>query len=245
MSDEGVSELLGYAVLAGVVITAVVFVASGAGGAITSATESAGFSEAAQAVRSLAATASNVARVNNTYFTASEIQVPAGYELLVVDGIDDTARFAVSCGNREVFAAREGSIRLQSPFRSASFEGGAVFGNDSGLATIARKPSIFIASHGEEKSLYIFLTIVSADTCVITGGGPVVLDVRAAPGQNLSQPTGGSVTIAVSSTCPEGWSAALRDAGFTVVQEGGRVTATMGGVTDVCIDCVALQVRVE
>lgn len=245
MSDEGVSELLGYAILAGMVITAVVFLASGAGGAITSATENAGFSEATLAIRSMAATASNVARVNNTYFTAAEIQVPAGYELLALDGNDDVARFAVSCGDREIFAVREGSISLRSPFRSVSFEGGTVFSDESGFVNIARKPSIFIARHGEDATLYIYITALSTDSRVITGSMPAVLDVRTASDQNVSQPAGRPVTIAVSSACPEGWSVVLRDAGFSVEKEGSRVTATMGGITDVCIDCVALQVRVE
>jgi hypothetical protein len=245
MRDDGVSELLGYAILAGMVITAVVFLASGAGGAITVTTESAGFSEARLAVRSLAATASSVARANNTYFTAAEVQVPAGYQLLTLDGNDDAARFAVSCGGGEIFAVREGSIRLQSAFRSVSFEGGAVFSNDSGLVDIVRMPSIFLARHEEDATLYIFITALSTDSRVVTGGTPVVLDIRARSGQNVSKQADGQVTVAISSTCPEGWSAALENMGFTVRQEGSRITATMGGITDVCIDCVALQVRVE
>ena len=245
MSDEGVSELLGYAILAGVVITAVICIASGAGGAITAATEGASFSEASLAIRSLAATASNVAHANNTYFTAAEIQVPPGYELLLLDGPDDIASISVSDGDGELFAVREGSIRLQSPFRSVSFEGGGVYSNASGLADIVRKPSIFIAGHGRARSLYIFLTTIETDTRVVRGGSPVVLGVRATPGQSISLPAGGPVTIAISSTCPEGWSGTLRDAGFSVSQEGDQVTATMGGIADVCIDCRALQVRVE
>lgn len=245
MRDDGISELLGYAILAGMVITAVVFLASGAGGAITAATESAGFSEATLSVRSLAATASNVVRVNNTYFTATQIQVPAGYELLMLDGNDDIARFAVSSGEREIFNARAGSIRLQSPFRSVSMEGGAVFSNESGLVDVVRKPSVFIARHGVDATLYIFITRLSADSRVVTGSMPVVLGIRAGFGQNVSITANDPVTISVSSNCPEGWSTALEDAGFTVRQEGSRVTATQGGITDVCIDCKTLQVRIE
>jgi hypothetical protein len=245
MSDEGVSELLGYAVLAGMVITAVICIASGAGGAITSAAENAGFSEAALAIRTFAATASDVAHVNNTYFTAAEVRIPAGYKLIALDGLDDIACFAVSCGNREIFAMREGGIRLQSPFRSAIYEGGAVFGNDSGMITVIRKPSVFTVGHVDGRSLYIFITAISVDPMVIADGGAVVLDVRASARQNVSQPADSPVTISVSSACPEGWSAVFRDAGFSVEQEGGTVTAIIGGITDVCIDCATLQVRIE
>lgn len=241
MSDEGVSELLGYAVLSGVVITAVLCIASGAGGAITSAAGSAGFSEAGLAIRSFSATASDVAHANNTYYIASEIQVPGGYELIALDRQDDVARIAVCSGNREIFAAGAGSIRLRSPFRSVVYEGGAVFGNDSGMVTVVRKPSVFIA----DGSLYVFLTAVSADTAVVAGGRPVVLNVRAMSGETICQPVEGPVTISMTSTCPDGWFAIFREAGFSVTQEGSKVTAITGGITDVSIDCTTLQLRVE
>jgi hypothetical protein len=151
----------------------------------------------------------------------------------------------VSCGNREIFAIREGSVSLRSPFRSIIFEGGAVFGNDSGSVTVIRKPSVFTSRQGEGISLYISLTAISADSCAVQGSRPVVLDVRAESRYNVSQPAGGPVTITVSSTCIEGWSKALRDKGFTIAQDGSKITATIGGVTDVCIDCETLRVRVE
>jgi hypothetical protein len=245
MSDEGVTELLGYAILAGMVITAVICIASGTGGVIVSAAESASLSEATLAMRSLAATASNVAHVNNTYFTASEVQVPAGYELTALDGIDDVASFAVSCGDREVFSAREGSLSLRSPFRSITFEGGAVFCNDSGSVSVIRKPSVFTSSHEKGRSLYISLIMISADSFVVPGSRSVVLDVRAESRSGIRQPSEGTVTISISSMCMEGWSIALRERGFTVAQNGNKITATLGGVTDVCINCETLQVRVE
>lgn len=244
MSDEGVSELLGYAVLAGMVITAVVCIASGAGGAIISAAESAGLSEASLAIRSFATTASNVARANNTYYTASEVVVPPGYELIALDGIDDATRFTLSCGNQEIFSAGTGSVRLRSPFRSVVYENGAVFCNDSGMVTVIRKPSIFIAGR-EGRSLYIFLTAISADSRVIAGGRAVILGVRSAYGENVIQPVEGPITVDVTSACPDGWSAIFREAGFSVKQEGNKVKASAGGISDVCIECTTLQVRFE
>jgi hypothetical protein len=245
MSDEGVSELLGYAILAGMVITAVVCIASGTGGVLVSATESARIAEASLAVRSFAATASNVAHANNTYFTAAEIQVPAGYELMTLDGSNDVASTTISCGGREIFAGRTGSISLRSPFRSVSYEGGAFFSNDSGIVNVIRTPAIFVASQGGDRTLYVFLTVISSNATVIAGSRPVVLDVRAESGRNISQPAGGPVTICLTSMCPDGWSAILREKGFAVGQAGNKVTATLGGITDVCIDCATLRVRAE
>jgi|AGTN01.1.fsa_nt_gi hypothetical protein len=245
MSDEGVSELLGYSILAGMVITAVIFVASGAGEVITSAVENAGFSEATLAMRSFAAAAANSAHANNTYFTASEVRVPSDYELITLDGDDDIAHFAVSIGNLEVFSTRMGSVSLRSSFRSATFEGGSVFGNDSGAIDVVRKPSIFTTMGGEGKSLYISLIEVSSGTASAPGGRNAILDVKAVAARNVSQPSKDTVTLAISSSCPEGWSAVLRNEGFTVEQKGNKVTARMGGIEDVCIDCTTLQVRIE
>jgi len=245
MSDEGVSELLGYAILAGMVITAVICIASGTGGVLVSAAESARIAEATLAMRSFAATASNVAHANNTYFTAVEIQVPAGYELMTLDGPDDVASITVSCGDQEIFAGRTGSIRLLSPFRSVSYEGGAIFSNDSGSVNVVRMPSVFSSCHEDERSLYVFLTEISSNASVIAGSKPVVLDVRAESRHNVSRTAAGPVTICMTSMCPEGWSAILRERGFAVEQAGNKVTATMGGITDVCIDCATLQVRDE
>jgi hypothetical protein len=245
MNDEGVSELLGYAILAGMVITAVICIASGTGGVLVSAAESARITEASLAVRSFAATASNVAHANNTYFTAVEIQVPAGYELITLDGPDDIANITVSCGGHEIFAGRTGSISLRSPFRSVSYEGGAIFSNDSGSVNVVRMPSVFTAARGNERSLYVFLTAISSNASVIAGSKPIVLDVRAESRRNASRTTTGPVTICLTSMCPDGWSAFLREEGFTVEQAGNKVTATIGGITDVCIDCATLRVRVE
>jgi hypothetical protein len=113
------------------------------------------------------------------------------------------------------------------------------------MVTVIRKPSIFTTGDGEGRSLYIFLTAIAADSIVAADGGAVVLDVRTSGRQNVSQPAYGPVTISVSSACPEGWSAVFRDAGFSAEQEGSKVTAILGGITDVCIDCATLQVRIE
>jgi hypothetical protein len=245
MRDEGVSELLGYAILAGMVITAVICIASGTGGVLVSATESARIAEATLAMRSFAATASNVAHANNTYFTATEIQVPAGYELMTLGGSDDIASITVCCGDQEIFAGRTGSIRLLSPFRTVSYEGSAIFSNDSGSVNVVRMPSVFTAVHGSDRSLYVFLTAISSNASVIAGSKPVVLDVRAGSRRNVSRTAAGPVTICLTSMCPDGWAAIFREGGFAVEQAGNKVTATMGGITDVCIDYATLQVRVE
>jgi hypothetical protein len=87
--------------------------------------------------------------------------------------------------------------------------------------------------------------MISSNASIISGSKPVVLGVRAESRRNVSRLTEGPVTICLSSMCPDGWSASLRERGFAVEQTGNKVTATMGGITDVCIDSATLRVRVE
>jgi hypothetical protein len=105
--------------------------------------------------------------------------MPAGYELLAMDQRDDVARLGIKLGNEEMPIIRMGSIRLQSPFRSVSFEGGAALGNDSGTIDIVRKPSVFVASHNGRKELYVYLVCIMADTGAIATGSHAILDIRA------------------------------------------------------------------
>ncbi len=245
MNDQGISELLGYAIMIGMVATAVICVTSGAAGVISSAAERIGHSEATASIRTLAATAVEVARTNNTCYVAYELQMPAGYELLAMDQGDDITRLSVKLGSKEVPAIRTGSIRLESPFRSVSFEGGAVIGNDSGIVDIIREPSIFIASHDGRKGLYIYLVCIKADTGAVLSDSHAILDIRAVSQRsesiNVSAPS--DAIISISTRDPEGWAKFLRDEGFAVTCYGNTITTVSGGVSDVHVTCVTLQIR--
>jgi hypothetical protein len=245
VNDQGISELLGYAIMIGMVVTAVICVTSGAAGVIYSAAESISHSEAAASLETLAAIAVDVTRTNNTCYVAYELQMPAGYVLLAMDQGDDISRLSVKLGNKEVPAIRTGSIRLQSPFRSVSFEGGAVIGNDSGIVDIIREPSIFVASHDGQKGLYIYLVCIKADTGAISSDSHAILDIRAVSQrlESINVPAPSDTIISVSSRDPEGWAMFLQNEGFTVTCNGNTVTAVSGGVTDVHVTCVMLQVR--
>ncbi len=245
MNDHGISELLGYAIMIGMVATAVICVTSGAAGAIFSSSERISHSEATASIKSLAAIAMDTARTNNTCYVAYELQMPAGYELLAMDWRDDVPRFGVKLGDEEVPVIRMGSIRLQSPFRSVSFEGGAALGNDSGTIDIVRKPSVFIVSHNGRKGLYVYLVCITADSGTIASGPHAILDIRAVSqrSESFSVPVPSDAVIAISSRDPEGWVNFLESEGFAVTNNGNTVTATSGGVSDVHVTCVTLQVR--
>ena len=243
--DDGVSEMLGYAILVGIVISAIICLTSGAAGAISSAVEEMGFAEAGLAMRSFAAAAVNTAYNNNTCFTATEVQVPAGYELLALDASDDIARISITCGGQELFSAREGCIRLQSPFRSVTFEGGGAFSNDSGYIDIVQEPPISVALSYGASTLYVNLISVSTESTVIRGGAPAILYARADARRSkiVSVSPDANVTISITSREPGGWQRYFEETGFFTAGKGSAITATIGGITDVYIDQTTIQVR--
>ncbi|OPY28522.1 MAG: hypothetical protein A4E28_01455 [Methanocella sp. PtaU1.Bin125] len=245
MNDSGVSELLGYAIIIGMVAIAVICVTTGAAGAIYSSAERIGYSEAKASISSFAAIAVETARANNTCYVAYELQLPPGYELLAMDMRDDIARIGVKLGEEEMPAIRVGSLRLQSPFRSVSFEGGAVVSNDSGIVDMVRKPSIFFASHDGRKELYVCLVGITADTGSITPGPHAVLQIRVASQRTESRsvPVPSDAVISISTRDPEGWATLLENAGFTVTIGGNTVVASAGGVTDIHVTSATVQVR--
>lgn len=247
MNDTGVSELLGYAIIIGIAVIAVTCVTTGAAGAIYSSAERIGYTEAKASISAFAAIAVETARANNTCYVAYELQLPPGYELLAMDTPDDIARVGVRLGEEEMPAIRIGSVRLQSPFRSVLFEGGAVIGNDSGIVDVVRKPSIFFASHDGRKELYVCLAGITADTGSITTGPGAVLQIRAASQRTESRsvPAPSDAVITVSTGDPEGWARLLENAGFAVTTGGNTVVATAGGVTDIHVTCAMVQVRPE
>lgn len=247
MNDRGVSELLGYAIIAGMVATAVICVTSGAGGMIVSSVERIAYNEATSSIESLADVAGETARANNTWDRAYELQAPAGYDLLVVDLHDDVSRLDVKLGDQEAPAIRMGSIRLQSPFRSISFEGGAAFGNDSGMVNVLRRPSVFIASHDGRKELYVYLVCIEAETGGTPAGGHTVMYARTTSqrSESISVPVPSEAVISITSRDPGGWLKALESRGFAVTCDGSTVTAIAGGVSGVHVTRVTLRVRLE
>jgi hypothetical protein len=244
VNDRAVSELLGYAILAGTTIIAVIFLASGAGAMITSAIVKTELSSTATSMEAFASSACRAACDNNSYFTACEIAVPAGYRIYIVDGGDDFRSLSVYCGGEKRWSVRTGSARICSPFTSVCFEGGAVFINDSGLAGVEKRPSVYMVQDGKNVSLYLSMICLAADTGAPSKEGPVVLTVKAESqgSERWEVPAGAQTAIVVSTGDPEGWGCVFRDMGFAVSYNGSLVTATSGGVSGVYASHTVVQV---
>ncbi|HEY3422143.1 MAG TPA: hypothetical protein VGK13_03215, partial [Methanocellaceae archaeon] len=127
--ERGVSEILGYTVLVGVVSLAAIGLMAAGMGMMQSTENDMEFSGSSGALCSLAQAAFTAAETNNTFYSVHEISVPSGYDLEVHDRNDDSSVLEIYSGNTPLGSLRMGSIRMGSPFRSAIFEGGAVTSN--------------------------------------------------------------------------------------------------------------------
>lgn len=247
LSDDGASELLGYAILAGVVMIAAIGISAGAGDLISSCVRTAGLEGAAGSAEAFARTAARSATAGNEYPEALEIVIPQGYELVLLDGGDDWRALRIAADGSELANLRPGSLSLQSPFRAAIYEAGGVFVDDSGSCRTDRKPAIFLAGRpGGRISLYLYVPCLSADTSVLPSGRDAVLSLRCESLRDYEWTVlpGQQVSIEIRTDCIEGWKQVLESQGFTVAIDRDSVTGTRGGIDDVRLATAELQVGI-
>lgn len=243
-NESGVSEILGYTVLVGVVsLAAIGLMASGMG--LLQATEnSMEFSGASGALCSLAQAASAAAGTNNTFESVHEMNVPSGYDLEVCDRNDDSCALYIYSGNVPLTSLRMGSIRMRSPFRSVTFEGGAVTSNDSGDIGYLRNPSIHLVKSADGRNM-IYISIVSVSSGTFTdSGGAVDIGVRCDSVVVKKYKTEGSVvSIYVSCGEPAPWERELTEAGFITSYQDGKLKAVSSEVSNVYVTCANVGFR--
>lgn len=249
MRDEGaVSELLGYSILTGVVIIAALSISTGAGDLISSYARSAGLEEATGSVGALSGVAARSIASANSYPETVEMVIPPGYELLLLDGEDDWHRLTVSVDGSELASPRPGSLSLQSAFRSVTCEGGGVFVNDSGSCRPDRAPSIFISGEPSGKtSLFICVPCLKAEDAVWPAGREAILSLSCGASRDYHWDVspGARTSVRVRTGSQEGWKEALEDQGFTVTVAGDTVTGSRGGIDEIDLAAVDLQVSLR
>jgi hypothetical protein len=237
MNDHAMSELMGYTVLVAVVSIAAVGLMAGSMSSISSTEKLMELAGSASALESFAGLADSAVETNNTFYTACEMAVPSGCELDVLDKHDDFRSLAIYSGSDQLAFLPLGSVVIRSPFRSASYEGGAVLSNDSGDVAMGKTPSIRIVDAGSgNKALYVSVTSVSCDSSV-SRSGPATLYVKCSSVEPMSWhvPEGSALTLLVRSGEPDAWKEQLENCGFSVSYEDGEVKATSEEVTDVYV----------
>ncbi|CAJ36043.1 hypothetical protein [Methanocella arvoryzae] len=243
----GVSELLGYAILAGVVMIAAIGVSAGAGDLIAASVRYAGLEEATTSMQAFSTAAARSVASSNEYPEALEMIVPQGYDLVLLDGDDDWHAITIWSGGTELTTLRPGSISLRSAFRSSGWEGGGVFVEDGGISKAEQKPAIFTASSpGGQTSLYLSIPCLSADTAVIPQGRSVVLSLRCQSRDDFSWPVppGQQVTVEVRTDSTDGWKQVLEAQGFSVTTGPDSVRGSRGGISHVRLATAELQVEI-
>ncbi len=245
--DNAFSELMGYTVLVAVVSIAAVGLLAGSMSTVSSAEKRMELSGSASSLESFAGMAAAAVETNNTYYAACEMAVPSGCELVALDKHEDFRSMGIYSGPDELAFLPLGSVAIRSPFRSATFEGGAVLTNDTGLVTVERPPAVHVLDPGDGgKALYVSITSVSCDSSV-RRGGPATLDVRCSSVETMTWrvPDGTDIIIRVRSGDPEAWEEWLELCGFAVVWEGGEVVATSKEVSDVYVVYGEADVRTD
>jgi hypothetical protein len=235
--DRGVSELMGYTVLVAVVSIAAIGLLAGSMSSLSSAEKRMELAGSAASLNSFAGMAASAAGTNNTYYAACELGVPSGCELVVLDKHDDFRSMSIYSDSGELAFLPLGSVSIQSPFRSAAFEGGAVLSNDTGVVTIEKAPSVHVLDTGSgKKALYVSVYSISCDSSV-RREGPATLYVRCSSVAPMEWhvPEGSAVMLRVRSGCLSAWGEWLERCGFIVEYEGGEINATITEVTDVYV----------
>jgi hypothetical protein len=237
VDDRAMSELMGYTMLVAIVSIAVIGLMAGTMGTLSYTEKRMELAGSASALESFSKMADAAVDTNNTFNTACELAVPSGCELVALDMHDDFRSISVYSGPSLLAFLPLGSLSVRSPFRSASYEGGAVLSNDSGEAVMERAPPVSLVDTGAGgKALYVSVVSISCDSS-ISRSGPATLYVKCSSVEPMAWhfPEGSTVTIVVRSGEPEAWKEQLERRGFSVSLEGGEVKAVSGEVTDVYV----------
>lgn len=243
--DLAVSELMGYTVLVAIVSIAAICLLTGGMGTLSAAEKRMEFAGSVGSLESFAGLASSAVETNNTFYAAQEMSVPAGSDLIVMDKHDDFRSIGIYAGDTQLAFLPMGSIRVQAPFRMATFESGAVISNDTGLDANERSPAIYTVKLATGRRA-LYMTVISLSSgSFVCHGGPVTLYVRCASSDPMAWhiPDGTSMSMRVSSGDLPAWKERLERCGFTVVYEDGAIKATSGEVSDVYVTYADVDVK--
>jgi len=237
IDDAGVSELMGYTVLVAVVSIASVALLAGSLGTLSASEKQLEYEGSISSLRSFGNIVTGSVQSNNTFDTAFEMVVPSGYELIVRDKHDDFRSVSIYSNSAPLAFLPTGSIALDSPLRSVTFEGGAVITNETGLVSSKITPCIRAATlPSGKKALYMSIVSVSAGT-FIGHPGTETLYARCVSTKPMSLhiPDGGRATIYVRSGDLPAWKGAFEGCGLAVTYENGAVKASSTEVSDIYV----------
>ena len=243
--DRGMSELMGYMVLVDVVSIAAMGMLTGCMGILSATENRMELMGATTSLKLMGNMISGSVETNNTFYTAFGMSVPPGYDLIVRNKYDDFRSIGIYEDDKLVAFLPLGSIRLQSPLRATSFEGGAVILNDSGLVTPEEGPAVHMVKQSNgKKALYISAISISSDSFAAHDGA-ITLLIRCKSLETIDvHPSSGSVvTLKVESSETPAWKERLEECGFNTECDNGEIKATAGEVNDIYVTYAEADVK--
>jgi hypothetical protein len=210
---------------------------AGSMGALSATEKHMEYMGSASALGSFGNTVSDIVRSNNTFDTAFEMSVPPGCDLLVSDKHDDYRSLSIYSNSAQLAFFPMGSVSMRSPFRSATFEGGAVISNETGLVTAERSPAVHTTTLlSGKKALYISVTSISSDSFV-RHAGPITLFVKCTSVKPMSWhvPDGSTVIIWTRSGDPQAWKESFEECGLNADRVNGAVRASGSNISDIYV----------
>jgi hypothetical protein len=243
--DRGVSELMGYMVLVAVVTIAAVGLLTGCMGTLEATENQMEFTGAAASLKSMGSIMAGSVETNNTFYTAFGMSVPPGFDLTVRNKYDDFRSIGIYQDNSSVAFLPLGSIRLESPLRSSTFEGGAVIANDSGIITLETRPAIHVVKQDNgEKALYISAISISSESFVAHSGAITLLVKCKSLKTFVIHPSpGANVSIRVETSEGQAWKSSLEECGYSAEYDDGALIITIGDSSDIYVTYAEADVK--
>lgn len=245
IDDNGMSELMGYTVLVAIVSIASVALFAGSMGTLSASEKSLEYNGAVSSLRVFYNIVADIVQSNNTFDTAFEMSVPSGCDLIVRDKHDDFRSMSIYSGSTPLAFIPLGSLAISSPFRSVSFEGGALISNETGIVGLEAGPAIHVSTlPSGKKALYMSVTPISGGS-FIGHAGPSTFYVKCSSLRPLALhiPDGRSAVIYVRSGEPSAWKDAFEERGFLVTYENGVVKAVSTEVSDIYCACAEIDIH--
>lgn len=243
--EKGMSELMGYTVLVAVVSIASVALLAGSMGALSASEKQLEYEGSAASLHSFGNIMAGIVESNNTFDTAFQMSVPSGYDLVVRDKHDDFRSVSIFSNSAPLAFLPMGSVALDSPFRSVTFEGGAVISNETGLVEPEISPVVRTATlQSGRKALYMSVASISGDS-FIKHPGPATLYARSVTTKPLSMhiPDGNRAIIYVRSGDLPAWKEAFEECGLDVTYENGAVKASSTEISEIYVTYAEAEIH--
>lgn len=213
--DRGVSEVVGFVIVFGLIIGSVGILYVSGFGAMNDFREVEQSRNTARALDAMAENFADLARNDGVAGRTSELNLRGG----AIQTVEDETNVTVTVSNDTVFDDSIGALTYEHDDRTFAYHGGGVFRATDAGGFALREPSVECTEVDGERRAILSLVVVRGDEVrVIASGGRKITATK----RNTIVETGDKVEITVEdgSTYDEAWNRTLTDAGWTPTATG-------------------------